>query len=212
MRECLAAVERPVELALVLGPEETPLPGAREIDFSGRTRTLLEELVGLCDRLSLSVHQAPGFDAERFPAICVLPSGEDVGIRYYGLPLGYELTSIAGACLEAGGGGAGLRPESVQALQSLERDVTVDVFVTPTCPHCPRAVLLAYRAALASPRVRSSAIEVTEFPGLADKRDVRAVPKVAIDGIPPYEGNVPEPVFVERLLAAGATPEPSTAV
>jgi predicted DsbA family dithiol-disulfide isomerase len=62
-------------------------------------------------------------------------------------------------------------------------------------------VLLAYRCALASTRVRAAAIEATEFPSLADAMDVYAVPKVVVDGVPQYEGAVPERVFVQRLLA-----------
>ena len=64
-------------------------------------------------------------------------------------------------------------------------------------------MLLAYRTALASPRVRAAAIEATEFPQLADAKDVWAVPKIVIDGVPSYEGAVPEAVFVQRLLARG---------
>jgi Thioredoxin domain len=62
-------------------------------------------------------------------------------------------------------------------------------------------VLLAYRCALASARVTASAIEASEFPALADAMDVWAVPKVVVDGVPQYEGAVPEPVFVQRLVA-----------
>jgi Thioredoxin domain len=62
-------------------------------------------------------------------------------------------------------------------------------------------VLLAYRCALASPRVRAAAIEATEFPALADANDVWAVPKIVVDGVPQWEGSVPERVFVPRLLA-----------
>jgi hypothetical protein len=62
-------------------------------------------------------------------------------------------------------------------------------------------VLLAYRAALASPRITASAIESTEFPALADSMDVWAVPRVVVNGVPQWDGAVPERVFVERLLA-----------
>jgi hypothetical protein len=64
-------------------------------------------------------------------------------------------------------------------------------------------VLLAYRCALASPRVTAAAIEASEFPALADAMDVWAVPKIVVDGVPQYEGAVPEPVFVQRLVAPG---------
>ena len=63
-------------------------------------------------------------------------------------------------------------------------------------------MLLAYRAALASPRVRAAAIESTEFPQLAEEREVYAVPAIVIDGEQRYAGAVPERIFVERLLAA----------
>lgn len=62
-------------------------------------------------------------------------------------------------------------------------------------------MLLAYKAALASERVRATAIEATEFPALADAMEVWAVPKVVVNGIPQYEGALPEPVFVQRLTA-----------
>jgi alkyl hydroperoxide reductase subunit AhpF len=62
-------------------------------------------------------------------------------------------------------------------------------------------VLLAFRCAIAAPRVRATAIEATEFPALADEKDVWAVPKIVVNGIPQYEGAVHERVFVQRLLA-----------
>jgi protein-disulfide isomerase len=63
-------------------------------------------------------------------------------------------------------------------------------------------VLLAYRAALASPRITAAGIEASEFPALADSYDVLAVPKVIVNGEPQFEGALPEAVFVARLLAA----------
>ena len=62
-------------------------------------------------------------------------------------------------------------------------------------------MLLAYRCALASPLVRTAAVEATEFPALADAMDVWAVPKVVVNGVPQWDGAVPERVFVQRLLA-----------
>jgi Thioredoxin domain len=62
-------------------------------------------------------------------------------------------------------------------------------------------VLLAYKAALASPRVRAAAIEATEFPQLADEMDVWAVPRIVVNGIPQWDGSVPERVFMQRVLA-----------
>ena len=66
---------------------------------------------------------------------------------------------------------------------------------------CPPAVLLAYKAAFASPHVRASAIEATEFPALADEMEVSAVPRIVVNGLPRWDGSVPESVFLDRVLA-----------
>jgi hypothetical protein len=63
-------------------------------------------------------------------------------------------------------------------------------------------VLLAYRCALASERVTATAIEANEFPRLAEEMEVWAVPRIAVNGAPQWDGAVPEPEFLRRLLAA----------
>ena len=62
-------------------------------------------------------------------------------------------------------------------------------------------MLLAYKTAFASSRVRASAIEATEFPALADAMEVYAVPRIAVNGVPSWDGSVPESVFLDRVLA-----------
>jgi hypothetical protein len=63
-------------------------------------------------------------------------------------------------------------------------------------------VLLAYRCALASERVTATGIEANEFPQLAQELEVWAVPRIVVDGRPRWEGSVPEPEFLRRILAA----------
>ena len=131
VRELLDALERPVELVVALGPEERPLPGARDIDFGAETQRVVESLASLSERLSYRVEdRPPGVDL--FPAVLVLPEGEDVGLRYYGLPWGYEVGSLIGAVLEAGKRESSLAPQSLERLAALEQDLAIDVFVTPT--------------------------------------------------------------------------------
>lgn len=132
VRELFAELERPVELLVAHGPEETPLPGAaQEVDFGAQTERVVRGLAELSESVSVRVEEEPpGF--ERYPAVSVQPEGRDVGIRYYGLPWGYELGSLIGAVLEAGRAESSLRPESLERLAALDRELTIDVFVTPT--------------------------------------------------------------------------------
>ncbi len=128
IREALSGLERDVPLLLELGPEEAPvtvLAGNREIDFGDETHRLLEQIAELSDRVELSVRETdiPG----RWPRTTV--GGELV---YHGLPWGYELTTLVGAIAEAGREASSLSPASISALASLERDVALEVYVTPT--------------------------------------------------------------------------------
>ena len=131
VRDLFARLERDVELVLVHGPEPTPRAGAGDIDFGAEAEAVLEALAGLGERVSLRVTDEPEF-GERFPAVCVLADGEDTRIRYFGLPWGYEVASIVGAVIEAGRAESSLAPDTLALLDSLERDITLEVFVTPT--------------------------------------------------------------------------------
>jgi alkyl hydroperoxide reductase subunit F len=131
VRGWFAELQRPVELLVAVGPEETPLTGSGDVDFGAETVRLCEELAELGDRVSCRVEQEPaGFP--RFPAVSIRPDGNDAGVRYDGLPWGYEVGSLVGAIVEAGREKPSLRPESLAALAELDRDLALDVFVTPT--------------------------------------------------------------------------------
>jgi len=66
-------------------------------------------------------------------------------------------------------------------------------------------VLLAYRLALASDRVTATAIEANEFPRLAEEMEVYAVPRIAVNGVPQWDGSVPEAEFLRRVLSASSS-------
>jgi alkyl hydroperoxide reductase subunit F len=131
VREWFAELERPVELFVGLGPEETPLAGARDVDFAAEMVRVCEGLAELGESVSCRVEQEPG-GFPRFPAVSIRPDGRDAGVRYDGLPWGYELASLVGAIVEAGRTESSLRPASLAVLAELDRDLALEVFVTPT--------------------------------------------------------------------------------
>ncbi len=129
VRSVLAGLEREVPVALELGPTATPVTllaaGGREIDSNDVTRDLVEGVCALSDRVSLSVveHDEPG----PWPRTTI-----GAGLEYLGMPAGYELTTLVHGILEAGRAESSLTPASLDRLGALDRDVTVDVYVTPT--------------------------------------------------------------------------------
>jgi alkyl hydroperoxide reductase subunit AhpF len=131
VREWFGALARPVELFVALGPEETPRAGSGDVDFGAEMVRLCEGLAELGDGVTCRVEDEPeGFP--RFPAVSIRPDGEDAGVRYDGLPWGYELGALVGGIVEAGRDEPALRPDSLAALEELDRDLALDVFVTPT--------------------------------------------------------------------------------
>lgn len=129
IREALAGLERHVDVLLELGPSSAPVTllaaGGREVDTNATTRTIVESVCGLDDSLTLEVveHHGPG----PWPRTTV---GE--GLVYQGMPVGYELTTLVQAIVEAGRSESSLSAGSLERIETLERDLAIDVFVTPT--------------------------------------------------------------------------------
>ena len=116
VREVLAALERDVEVTLELGPTATPVTllaaGGREIDTGAETRRLVEAVCAESDRVALTVveRDEPG----PWPRTTIGP-----GLRYLGMPLGYELTTVVHGILEAGRAEPALSAATLELLSSL---------------------------------------------------------------------------------------------
>lgn len=127
----------------------------------------------------------------------------DHGLRFTGLPSGYEFASLVEAIRLAGGASEpALQPATLAFLETLQAPMRLQVFVTPTCPYCPRAVVLAYRLTLASPQLSAEAVEVSEFPELGERFGVMGVPKTVIDELVHVEGAANEPQLLAKLREA----------
>jgi glutaredoxin-like protein len=181
-----------------------------ECDFCRETRELVEELSGLSDKLTLEVYDfvedegvAQKHGVDKIPAVVVLDGeGKDAGLRFYGIPLGYEFASLLEAIKLVGNGKLQLRADTLEKLETIQEPVNIQVFVTPTCPYCPRAVVLAHQLAYASPWITADMVEATEFPHLSIKYNVMGVPRTVINEETHIEGAVPEQVLVSRLMQA----------
>ncbi len=179
-----------------------------ECTYCAETQQLVEEIAQLSDQLTAEVYdfvddkeKAEELGIDKVPAIAVI-GAEDYGVRLYGIPSGYEFTSLLHAIQSVAAGKPGLSEKGLKALTELTEPVHVQVFVTPTCPHCPPAVMLAHQMAIASPMVRADMVEATEFPQLAMKHQVMGVPRTVINETVYVEGAAPEPMVLEKLQEA----------
>lgn len=204
VQEAFTGLNRPVDIVLFTSAESG--------EYSEVTQELLQEVVALHPMLSLHVYDldqdsayAAELGVDKAPGIVFLVGEErqNHGLRFAGLPSGYEFASLIEAIRLAGGAvQPDLQPATMALLETIQSPMHLQVFVTPTCPYCPRAVVMAYRLALASPYISAEGIEVTEFPELGDRYAVMGVPKTVIDDLVHIEGAVPEGMMVNKLREA----------
>ncbi|MEM4778058.1 MAG: thioredoxin family protein [Thermoplasmatales archaeon] len=95
-----------------------------------------------------------------------------------------------------------LDPEVKEKLDEVDRPVRIQIFVTPTCPYCPKAVGTAHKFALANSNITGEMIEAIEFPAWADEWGVSSVPHIVINGDVQFVGAYPDENFVDYVLEA----------
>jgi glutaredoxin-like protein len=173
-------------------------------------REVLDEIVSLSDLVTLEEvnfvldqDRARQYGVQEIPTTVLLKGGEDTRIRFLGAPAGYEFMSLIEAVILAGTNDSGLTPQSrALVARHVTAPLDIQVFVTPTCPHCPRAVTLAHRLAVESPLITASCIEATEFPDLARRFRVTGVPKTVVNQSIEILGALPEDQFVRTIVGA----------
>lgn len=169
---------------------------------------LAQEVAATSPKLTAEIYNfdaVPGkaaeFNITMAPAIAIVGT-RDYGLRYYGIPSGYEFSTLLYGIQRAGQGQAELDPQTMSFLEGLNQPVNLQVFVTPTCPYCPRAAMLAYEMAVASDKVVADVVESMEFPALADEFNVMGVPLSVINGKERVEGAAPPYMIVNAIQAA----------
>ncbi|NWG08157.1 MAG: thioredoxin family protein [Chloroflexi bacterium] len=207
IQEAFAEVKEPVQV-LLFGSKEN-------CDYCSETRQLLEEVTALHDKLELSVYDlqenadvAQQFNVTSAPGI-VIAAREDaevknLGIQFSGIPSGHEFSTLINDIIIASKRDSGLSEKTREYLRSLDKPLHLQVFVTPTCPYCPRAVLLAHQMAMENPAmIRAEGVEATEFPELANRFNVRGVPQTVVNaGKGMVVGAVPEQNLIAEIQRA----------
>jgi glutaredoxin-like protein len=201
VRRHLAEIAHPVTLLFftqtIGGPETAAI-----------TKQILDELAALSEKITveevnfvLEKDRAAQHGIEGVPAIALLRDGEDTRMRFLGAPAGYEFMSLVEAVILAGSTDSGLTEESRKLVaEHVTGPIDIKVFVTPTCPHCPRAVTLAHRLAVESPHIRAACVEATEFIDLSRRYRVTGVPKTIVNDSVEILGAVPEDAFVRSVV------------
>lgn len=174
-------------------------------EYCHETQQLLEEVTSLDEKLELAVYDieeqadtARSFNITDAPGIVIAARENaevrNLGVQFTGIPSGHEFSTLINDIVIVSRRDSGLHETTRQFLKNLDKPLLMQVFVTPSCPYCPRAVLLAHQMAMENPQmIRAEGVDAMEFPELADRFNVRGVPQTVINsGAGIVVGAVPE--------------------
>ncbi|SDH25598.1 protein disulfide oxidoreductase [Halanaerobium congolense] len=183
--------------------------------YCGDTEEILKEVTELDEKVNFETHllgskKAAEFGIDRAPAIIFLNNdGQDSGVHFYGIPSGYEFTSLIEDILDISDQERiDLTDDIKKEVKVLDSDVLLQVFITPTCPYCPRAVRVAHQMAMLNPKIKAEMVEAMEFEELSASFNVSGVPKTVINsGADEQVGAVPAKTILKKIqnLAVAAS-------
>ncbi|KAF1708808.1 alkyl hydroperoxide reductase subunit F [Pseudoxanthomonas kalamensis DSM 18571] len=145
---------------------------------SQEMRALLQDIDSLSDKVSLDVS---GTDARK-PSFVIAREGETNGVRFAGLPLGHEFTSLVLALLWTGGHPPKVEQETLDAIQALDGDFDFEAYMSLSCHNCPDVVQALALMAIVNPKVKTTVIEGGAFQQEVEAREIMAVPMVFLNG------------------------------
>ena len=180
-----------------------------ECEYCELTRNMAEELAALSSKISVEVKDlvkdkelAEKYGVDKIPALLLWrkdDSDAGSGVRFFGVPAGYEFTTLVEDILDVSRGETDLPKDIRSGLGEVKKPVHMQVFVSPTCPYCPQAVRTAHKFAMESEHVTADMVEVSEFPHLAVKYEVQGVPRTVINEETVVMGAQPEGEFLSKV-------------
>lgn len=164
----LDKIRHPVVLAASL--DDTPK--------SAELMALLEQIAGLSDHITAERRD----DDPRRPSFAIERAGTDVAVRFAGIPLGHEFTSLVLALLQVGGHPPKVTDDVAEQVRTLDGELVFETYLSLSCQNCPDVVQALNAMSVLNPNVRHVAVDGALFQSEVDARGVMAVPTVFLNG------------------------------
>ena len=169
LKAYLEKVSRPIEIVASL--DNSP----KSVELQG----LLHEIATLSDRIAVIEKRD---DAQRKPSFSIGEPGKPTGIRFAGIPMGHEFTSLVLALLQTGGHPVKLDDAVIEQIRELDGDYEFETYISLSCQNCPEVVQALNVMALINPRIRQVTIDGALFQDEVEQRQIMAVPTVYMNG------------------------------
>ncbi|KND58003.1 Alkyl hydroperoxide reductase protein F [Candidatus Paraburkholderia schumanniana] len=169
LKAYLEKVTRPIELVAFLD----------DGDKSREPKSLLDDIASLSAQISVVEKEDAG---ARRPSFAIGQPGKPAGIRFAGIPMGHEFTSLVLALLQTGGHPMKLDDATIEQIRSLDGDFEFETYFSLSCQNCPEVVQALNMMALINPRIKHVAIDGALFQDEVEAREVMAVPTTFLNG------------------------------
>jgi alkyl hydroperoxide reductase subunit F len=180
-----------------------PVVLASSLDDSAKSAELaelLDELAALSDHITVERRD----DDDRRPSFAVERAGTDISVRFAGIPLGHELTSLVLALLQVGGHPSTAAVETIRQIEALDGEYAFETYFSLTCQNCPDVVQALNLMATINPKISHVAIDGALFQDEVDARKVMAVPTVLLNGEPFSSGRMTLEQIVAKVDSGAA--------
>jgi len=158
-----------------------PIEIVASLDDGAKSRELHDLLVEIAGLSNLITFSADGTDARR-PSFSLNRPGSDISLRFAGIPMGHEFTSLVLALLQVGGHPSKASVEVIEQIQALEGEFTFETYFSLSCQNCPDVVQALNLMAVLNPNVRHVAIDGALFQDEVESRKIMAVPSIYLNG------------------------------
>src|SRR6185312_16097234 len=174
------------QLAGYLEKLTQPIELVASLDDGAKSRELdelLHEIAAMSDKISLRRD-----DSEtRKPSFAINRTGTDIGVRFAGIPLGHEFTSLVLALLQVGGHPSKAAAETIAQVQNLEGPAPdgmfrFETYISLSCQNCPDVVQALHLMSVLNPNIKHVAIDGALYQDEVEKRQIMSVPTVYLNG------------------------------
>jgi alkyl hydroperoxide reductase subunit F len=184
-----------------------PVEIVASVDDGESSREMLELLADIAALSSLVSVEVMREDGEPKPSFSLGRPGEAARIRFAGLPMGHEFSSLVLALLQVGGYPPKVEASLLDQIRGLDRELVFETFVSLSCQLCPDVVQALNLMAVTNPNIRHTMIDGALFQSEVERRQILSVPTVYLNGTPFGQGRLTIEEIVAKLDAGSAARE-----
>ena len=191
LQQYLVNIKHPVEIHAALDDQTS----------SKEMRVLLEEIVSLSNQL---IFKEDISHTQRTPSFALKPIGKEMGVRFAGIPMGHEFTSLVLALLQVGGHPPKIEADVIERIRQLDGDYHFETYISLTCQNCPEVVQALNVMAVINPRIKHVMIDGGLYQEEVKARQIMAVPSIYLNGQPFGQGRMELDEILAKLDVNGA--------